>query len=688
MTAPSARLDFRRAPLKGPAGMRFGVLLRTCVAWASVTGAVHAQPPPDRPGPDESSRGLLRNEPSAFQGYTLFAPLRRTTTYLIDMRGEVVHSWESRFNPGNSAYLLPDGSLLRAARDPHPNFHGGGIGGRIQRFDREGRLVWDFAYADENKCHHHDIEPLPSGNVLVLAWERKTREEAIAAGRNPETIGERGVLWPDHVVEIEPQGPDGGRVVWAWHSWDHLVQDFDPTRANYGKVEDHPERIDVNFDRGSTRLTRPEMQRLRGLGYVGGDDPDEAEADRGGADRPGPPGGRGGPDGGGADWHHTNAIDYHPKLDQIVLSVLGFNELWIIDHSTTTAEAAGHTGGRAGRGGDLLYRWGNPQTYRRGKASDQRLFGQHDVQWIDEGLPGAGHLLIFNNGRGRPDGEYSSVDELATPVNADGKYVCPQGEAFGPKELVWTYAARDRRTFFSGHISGAQRLPNGHTLICSGEQGRMFEVTREGDVVWEYRNPFLGAAGPGGPPRRPGADERPEADSARDSESSGSAATNVRNTTGEGADDKDNADRKDAASQGAEGKDAGSQGTEGKKPAGKNAGPSGAAPAKPIGQPANPAEVPARSAPSGTGASPPGGPGNASGSGQAREPGGRPEGGPGGGPERGPGGGPGRGPGSAEAVFRATRFPADFPGIARLLTRPAPSEAADKGEPPSQSTTP
>ncbi len=649
--------------------MHFGVLLRTCVAWASATGAVQAQPPPDRPGPDGSSRGLMRNEPSAFQGYTLFAPLRQTTTYLIDMRGEVVHRWASRFNPGNSAYLLPDGSLLRAARDPHPNFRGGGIGGRIQRFDREGRLLWDYAYADENKCHHHDIEPLPNGNVLVLAWERKTREEAIAAGRNPETIGEGGVLWPDHVVEIEPQGADGGRVVWAWHSWDHLVQDFDADKANYGKVEDHPELIDVNYDRGATRLTRPETQRLRGLGYIGGDDPDEAEADRGGADRPGPPGGRGGPDGGGADWHHTNAIDYHPKLDQIVLSVLGFNELWIIDHSTTTAEAAGHAGGRAGRGGDLLYRWGNPQTYRRGKASDQRLFGQHDVQWIEEGLPGAGHLLIFNNGRGRPDGEYSSVDELATPVDSHGKYVCPEGEAFGPKELAWTYVAGDRRSFFSGHISSAQRLPNGHTLICSGEQGRMFEVTREGDAVWEYRNPFLGAAGPGGPPRRPGADERPDADDAREPEPSGSAATDGKNASGEGADGRK-----------AGGKEANDKNGGGKDAEGKGAGPSDPAPAKPLDHPSNPAEDPARSAPPGTGTPPHGGPGTAPGSGQERGPGGR--------PEDGPGGGPGRGPGSAEAVFRATRIPLDFPGIARLLSRPAPSEAAGNSDKTPQPATP
>ncbi len=109
-------------------------------------------------------------------------------------------------------------------------------------------------------------------------------------------------------------------------------------------------------------------------------------------------------------------------LDQILISVHNFSEIWVIDHSTTTAEAASHSGGNSGMGGDLLYRWGNPAAYDSGSSADQQLFVQHDAQWIGNGLPGAGNILIFNNGQGRPDGDYSSVDEIVPPVASDGSY--------------------------------------------------------------------------------------------------------------------------------------------------------------------------------------------------------------------------------------------------------------------------
>lgn len=62
-----------------------------------------------------------------------------------------------------------------------------------------------------------------------------------------------------------------------------------------------------------------------------------------------------------------NGIDYNPVLDQIALSTHNLNEWYIIDHSTTTAEAATSSGGNSGKGGDLLYRWGNPAAYQATK---------------------------------------------------------------------------------------------------------------------------------------------------------------------------------------------------------------------------------------------------------------------------------------------------------------------------------
>jgi hypothetical protein len=447
--------------------------------------------PPHR-GPDAGARptrtGLLRNEKGACDGYTLFAPMQSTTTYLIDIQGNVVHSWESDYPPGQAVYLLENGNLLRCEREPgNRTFHGGGVGGKIQEMEWDGTVVWDFVYADDRHMQHHDVEPLPNGNVLLIAWERKSQAEAIAAGRDPALM-QQGDLWPDHIVEVKPTRPRGGQILWEWHVWDHLIQDHDPDKANFGVVADHPELVDINFPQSATQLSAEEQQRLEALGYF--------------VPSPQP-----NPRHGNPDWNHTNSVAYNAELDQIVLSVLTFNEIWVIDHSTTRAQAAGHTGGRSGKGGDLLYRWGNPRSYRSGSAADQQLFAQHDARWIAPGLAGAGDLLVFNNGRGRPDEEYSSVDEIRPALDEKGRYTREAGGAFGPAKAAWVYTAPEKHHFHSGNVSGAQRLSNGNTLICSGEQGQLFEIDQEGKTVWEYVNPFRSelpehapGLGPGFPP--------------------------------------------------------------------------------------------------------------------------------------------------------------------------------------------
>lgn len=402
------------------------------------------------PTTEGQTLGLLYSDPSqSFEGYTLFAPSRSTMTYLVDSQGRVVHTWQSNYTPGQSAYLLEDGSLLRTAA-PQPGQVANwapGLGGRIERYSWDGELMWSYDLLNTRFAAHHDIEPLPNGNILMLVWEYKSAEEAIAAGRDPGLLAQNKLI-PDAVFEIQPSGNDGGDIVWEWHVWDHLIQDRFPDKANYGNVAQHPELVDINY-----------VPTGEGAGGVP------------------------------SDWTHMNAIDYNPDLDQILLSVREFSEVWIIDHSTTTAEAAGHNGGNSGMGGDLLYRWGNPRTYRAGTAADQRLFYQHNAEWTDTGT-----ILLFNNGWARPDGNYSSADEFQPPVDVQGHYT-REGGAFGPSQLVWTYRSPIRSDFFAPIISGTQRLPNGNTLVTEGTSGTIFEVTPAGEVVWYYVNPIT-AAGP------------------------------------------------------------------------------------------------------------------------------------------------------------------------------------------------
>jgi len=385
--------------------------------------------------------GLFLNSAKAFPGYTLFAPKHHTLIYLLDNQGRAVHSWKSQYEPGQSVYLLENGNLLHCCFTRNQGFTRGGEGGRLEEFDWDGNIVWEFEYSTDQYLSHHDVKPLPNGNILVLAVEKKLYDECLAAGFDARSLRDQQ-LFPEYIIEVQPTRPKGGRIVWEWHVWDHLIQDNDPGKANFGDVAAHPERIDVDCN------------------------------------------GRAVP----AFWNHANSIAYNASLDQIVLSVRGCNEIWVIDHSTTTEEAAGRSGGRSGKGGDLVYRWGNPAAYGRGSADDRQLFQQHDAQWIPDDCPGAGNILIFNNGLDRG---YSTVVQIVPPMDDRGNYVLAAGKAYGPEKPIWVYQAPNPTGFYSSEISGAHRLPNGNTLICAGVRGTFFEVTLAGETVWNYVNPVV-----------------------------------------------------------------------------------------------------------------------------------------------------------------------------------------------------
>jgi hypothetical protein len=379
------------------------------------------------------------------KGYILFAPLNNHTTYLVDRCGKKVHEWVSRFQPGLSAYFLPDGTLLRTGADTENATYRntGGFGGYIEKLDWDGNVLWHCRISDSFQCMHHDIAPMPNGDILVIAWERKSDTVAKTYGRKPALMS--SMLWSEKILQIRPKGISGYDVIWEWHVWDHLVQDYDKSAPNYANVNEHPELINLNYALNNQAA---------------------------------------------ADWLHMNGISYNAKLDQIMLSAHNFSEIWIIDHSTTTAEAASHMGGKQGNGGDLLYRWGNAAAYNRGSSLDQKLFEQHDASWIPDGLRYGGKIMVFNNGLGRP-GNYSSVEIISPPVTNTGAYMLDL--PYLPTKSSWVY--KDTANFFSPLISGAQMMPNGNILVCSGIPGDLFEIDSIRNKVWDYKNPVT-AKGP------------------------------------------------------------------------------------------------------------------------------------------------------------------------------------------------
>ena len=135
----------------------------------------------------------------------------------------------------------------------------------------------------------------------------------------------------------------------------------------------------------------------------------------------------------------------------------------------------------------MLYRWGDPIQYKLGTQANEILWQQHCCIWIPTNYPGAGHILIFNNGNGGRG--YTSVDEIVPPVDAYGNYSRSAGAAFGPANLYWTYTNNPATNFYCSDIGGAEREPNGNTLITYGTHGTLFEVTTNGTTVWSYINP-------------------------------------------------------------------------------------------------------------------------------------------------------------------------------------------------------
>jgi hypothetical protein len=367
----------------------------------------------------------------AYDGLTLYNTMNSRTTRLIDNSGQTVNSWSCNSNVAYLPYLMPDSSIWRPGVASGATMRGAAYGGLIEHYDWNGNVIESFRWSDSYHQQHHDIQPMTNGHVLVMSWDRKTREEAQAMGR--QTI--YGDMWPDEIVEYDPAGDS---VAWEWHFWDHLIQDVDSTKPNYGVVSEHPELLDINIG-----------QVMNG------------------------------------DWMHCNAVDIDEERDELVFCSHNLHEMYIIDHSTTTEEAAGHTGGRHGKGGDFLYRWGNPQNYDRGTSADQHFFVVHGANIIRPGLAGAGNVLIFNNGNRPGSGsDYSSVEEIVPPRDSNGFFIVPADSAFGPAEPVWMYS--NPGTFYSDHLSGANRLPNGNTFAVEGTRGRFTEVTSDGTVVWTY----------------------------------------------------------------------------------------------------------------------------------------------------------------------------------------------------------
>lgn len=323
--------------------------------------------------------GLTGHDPAkAFQGYTLYTPMFGAgTVYLLDMEGNLVHTWRAPLPPGLYGYLLPNGNLFYLGKTPvepgaffptWPIFKGGAL----MEMDWEGKVVWEHY----DPAHHHDGRRTEAGGAVYLANELVPPEvQSDVRGGLPGSEHE-GRLWADRIVEVDAQG----RTVWEWHAWEHL----DPER-------------DV--------ITPTDLRH---------------------------------------EWSHGNTVVPLPDGD-VMVSFRNISTVARIDRDT----------------GKFVWR-----------LDGALLSQQHDPSLLPNG-----NVLIYNNGSRREHPViFSNVIEVEPETG----------------RVVWEY--RDRSSvmsFFSSYLSGAQRLPNGNTLVCEGLTGRIFEATRAGEIVWEYVNPHF-----------------------------------------------------------------------------------------------------------------------------------------------------------------------------------------------------
>jgi len=419
----------------------FRIILLSFIITASLTTQVRTQ----------ATIGTTLITEKAFDGYTFFSPFSGTKAYMVDNCGKLINEWDRGTRPGLAAYFLENGLMMRTYKpSPVGPFTSASNSGGLELVDWDNNTVWSYELNTSTQLSHHDAVMMPNGNILMLTWQLIGQADLIALGRDPDEIAPQGFAWNEKIIEIEPIGTNEINIVWEWQIKDHYIQDFDNTKSNFGVVSEHPELFDINL---------PEL------------DSPNSHSD--------------------LDYNHFNAIDYNEELDQILISVRNSDEIWIIDHSTTTEEAASHTGGRYGKGGDILYRWGNASAYQRADPSEEILYGQHGTHWIKEG-PDQGKILIFNNGNGRPGVDYSLVEILAPIQNQDGSYPVPDTEAFGPETSEWIYGDGPAEFFYSPYLSNAQRLPNGNILVNSGSPGDIFEINKDKEKLWHYVIPLSG----------------------------------------------------------------------------------------------------------------------------------------------------------------------------------------------------
>ena len=413
-------------------------------------------------GPSIYPTGTTIYDPGrAWNGYTVLSPLGTPAAVVIDMNGNIVKQWDGyNSSAGGPARVLPGGVVVGAAGANPPRQESLEL---VER-DFDGKVLWRFDHNEQIESRdgqtkevktiwalrqHHDWQrqDFPAGyyspdatpgiagtNTLVLTHTNHVRPK----------VAPDATLEDDRIIEVSSEG----KIVWEWVASDHIDE--------------------FHFD----------------------EDARKAMAST-------PAGGRG-----GFDWLHTNSAAYvgpnhwYDEGDKrfaptnVIISSRQASFLAIIAHDGSAHDGSAQNGSAqngSARDGSVVWQLGPDFSASPELRAIHQIIGQHNAHFIPKGLPGAGNVLVFDNGGASGYGRPSPV-----ALNGQNIYARPTSRVLEidpvTLKLVWSYTSP---TFFATNITSAQRLPNGNTLVTEGPDGRVFEVTKDGAIIWEYVFPIF-----------------------------------------------------------------------------------------------------------------------------------------------------------------------------------------------------
>ncbi len=369
-----------------------------------------------------AQKGIQLNTKDALSGYVLLE--NAIGTYLIDNCGYIINQWNVS-NTDNHVKLLADGSIIYMKDNA------------VWHRDWDDDIISITNYDIRNIILDYEVIILPNGNYLCLGREVLERSEFVDLGYD---VTQGFPRWMDVVVEIDP---NLNSIVWMWNIKDHIIQERDSILTNYASVKANPHKLD--------------MDAIQTFDWTS------------------------------SETFMINGMDYNPDLDLIALSVRKMGEVILIDHSTSMEESRSGSGGNYNKGGDILFRWGNPENYGRGNVRSRYLYFQHNPNWIKHGEH-KGKIMIFNNKLNSGDWPpYSSVEIIDPMIDSQNQFVLSSDSMFmTTEEPIRINRITQGVDFSSDYTSGAKVMPNGNIYVTVGQTNRLFEITTDGEMVWDY----------------------------------------------------------------------------------------------------------------------------------------------------------------------------------------------------------